>query len=80
MLKWLNMTIGVSIVHFGIKVPKWVQMIFTIYRLQAFKVPIVNPKWAPKIQDGSHDCFFILFLDISTSDRGDFRASSEPPC
>ena len=45
------MTIGVSIVHFVIKVPKLVQMIVTIlYRIQAYEVPIVNPRWPPKIQ------------------------------
>ena len=63
------MTIGVSIVHFVIKVPKLVQMIVTIYRVQAYQVPIVNPRWPPKIQDGRHE---IQFFDISTSDGGDF--------
>ena len=63
------MTIGVSIVHFVIKVPKLVQMIVTIYRVQAFKVPIVNTRWRPKIQDGRQK--YSVF-DISTSDGGDF--------
>ena len=63
------MTIGVSIVHFVIKVPNLVQMIFTIYRVQSYQDPIVNPRWPPKIKDGRHE---ICFFDISTSDRGDF--------
>ena len=49
------MTIGVSIVHFVIKVPKLVQMIVTIYRVQSYQVPIVNPKWPPKFQDGRQE-------------------------
>ena len=57
------MTIGVSIVHFVIKVPKLVQMIVTIYRVQAY------PKWPPKFQDDHHE---IQFFNISTSDGGDF--------
>ena len=44
-------------------------MIVTIYRVQAYQVPIVNPRWPPKIQDGRHE---IKFFDISTSDGGDF--------
>ena len=52
-----------------IKVPTLVQMIVTIYRVQAYQVPIVNPRWPPKNQDGRHE---IEFFDISTSDRGDF--------
>ena len=32
-------------------------------------MPIVNPRWPPKIQDGCHEIFFFF---ISTSDRGDF--------
>ena len=63
------MTIGVLIVHFVKKVPKFVQMIFTIYRVQAYQVTIVNSRWPPKIQDGSHE---IQFFDISTPDCGDF--------
>ena len=63
------MTIGVSIFHFVIQVPKSVQMIVTIYRVQAYQVPIVNPRWPTKIQDGRHE---IQFFDISTSDGGDF--------
>ena len=59
------MTIGVWIVHFVIKVAKLVQMIVTIYRVQAYQVSIVNPK----IQDGRHE---IQLFDISTSDGGDF--------
>ena len=63
------MPIGVSIVHFVIKVPKLVQMIVTIYRVHAYQLPIVNPRWPPKIQDGRHK---IQFFYISTSDGGDF--------
>ena len=63
------MTIGVSIVHFVIKVPKLVQMIVTIYRVLAYQVPTVNPRWPPKIQDGHHE---IHFFYISTSDGSDF--------
>ena len=44
-------------------------MIVTIYRVQAYQVPIVNPRWPPKTQDGRYE---IEFLKISTSDRGDF--------
>ena len=39
------------------------------YRVQAYQVSIVNPRWPPKIQDGRHE---IQFFDISTSDGGDF--------
>ena len=63
------MTIDVSIVHFVIRVLKLVQMIVTIYRVQAYQVPIVNPKWPPKIQDERHE---IQFFDISKSYGGDF--------
>ena len=63
------MTIGVSIVHFVIKVPKFVQMNGTIYRVQNYQVPIVNPRWPPKIQYGLHE---IQYFYISTSDDGDF--------
>ena len=63
------MTIDVSIVHFVIKVPKLVQMVVTIYRVQAYQVPIFNPRWPPKIQHGLHEC---KLFDISTSDGGDF--------
>ena len=49
------MTIGVSIVHFVIKVPKLVQMIITIYWVQAYQVPIVNERWPPKIQNGRNE-------------------------
>ena len=55
------MTIGVWSVHFVIKVPKLVQMIVTIYRVQAYQVPIVNPRWLPKIQDGCHEIPFQHF-------------------
>ena len=41
MKKWENMKIGVSIVHCVIKVPKLVQMIVTIYRVQDYQVPVV---------------------------------------
>ena len=54
------MTIGVSIVHFVIKVPKLVQMIDIEYRL--IKYPL-------SIQDGRNE---IQFFDISTSDSSDF--------
>ena len=60
------MTIGVSNIHFVIKVPTFVQMIVTIYRVQAYQVPIANPRWPPEIEDGCHE---IEFFDISTSDR-----------
>ena len=59
-----NMTIGVSIVHVVIKVTNLVQIIATLYRIQAYQVPIINPRWPPKIQDGRHE---IQFFDISTS-------------
>ena len=49
------MTIGVSIVHFVIKVPKLVQMIVTIYRVQAYQVPVVNERWPQKIQECGHE-------------------------
>ena len=68
------MTIGVSIVHFVIKVPKLVQMIVTIYRVQAYQVPIFNPRWPPKILDGRHE---IQFFYISTSDDSDFPRITE---
>ena len=56
MKTWENMKIGVSINHFVIKVPKLVQiMIVTIYRLQAYQVPIVNQRWPSKIQDGRQE-------------------------
>ena len=63
------MTIGVSIVHFVIEVPTLVQMIVTIDRVQAYQVPIANPRWPPKIQD---DLSEIQFFDISRSDGDDF--------
>ena len=56
------MTISVSIVHFVIKVPKLVQMIVTILRVNDYQVPIVNPRWPPTLQDGRHE---IEFFDIS---------------
>ena len=58
------MTIGVLIVHFVIKVQKLVQMIVTIYRLQAYQVPIVNPRWPPKFQDGRLEVQFFLHFRI----------------
>ena len=58
------MTIDVAIVHLAIKALKLVQMIATIYRVQAYQVPIGNPRWPQKIQDGRHK--------IQTSDGGDF--------
>ena len=63
------MTKGVSIVHFVIKASELVKIIVTIYRVQAYQVPIVNPRWQPKIQDGRHE---IHVFDISTSDGADF--------
>ena len=64
------MTIGIiSIVHFVIKVPKLVQMID--YRVH---VPILNPRWSPKIQDGRNE---IQFFYISTSNGGDFPSIIE---
>ena len=58
------MAIGVLIVHFGIKVPKLVQIIVTIYRVQGYQVPIVNPRRPPNIQYGRHK---IKFFDIFAS-------------
>ena len=52
------MTIGISIVHFVIKVPKLVQMIDIEYMLN---------KYPFSIQDGRHE---IQFFDIFTSDGG----------
>ena len=69
------MTIGVSIVHFVIKVSKSVQMIVAIYRVQAsYQVPIVNRRWPPKIKDGRHK---IKFFDISTSDGNDMDVKED---
>ena len=59
-----NMTIGVSIIHFVIKVPNLAQMIVTIYRVQDYQVPITNPWWPPKIQDGRKE---FQFFDIFAS-------------
>ena len=59
-MKIVNMRIGVSIVHLGIKVPKLVQMIDVEYKLINYPL---------SIQDGRHK---IQFFDISTSDGGDF--------
>ena len=64
MKKWYDMTIGVSIVHFVIKVPKLVQMIVTIYRVQAYQIPIVNPRRPPKIQDGRHEIELFWHFNI----------------
>ena len=47
-----------------LKSPKLVQMIVSIYKEQGYKVPIVNPRWPPKIKDGRHDN---QFLDIFAS-------------
>ena len=44
-----------SIVLFVIKAPKLVQTIFTLYRVQGYKAPIVNPSWPPKIQGGRNE-------------------------
>ena len=39
---------------------KLVQTIVTIYRVQAYQVPIVNPTWPPKIQDCRHGIFYFF--------------------
>ena len=67
------------IVHFVKKVPRLVQMIVTIYRVQAFQVPIVNPRWPPKIQDGRND-FFNFFFTFEHQTARISRASSRSPC
>ena len=78
MKQCLNMTTGVSIVHFVIKVPKFIQMIVIIlYRVQAYQVPIVNPRWPPEIQDG---CLEIHFLTFPQQTAVIFRASSRSSC
>ena len=50
-----SMTIGVWIVHFVIKVPTLIQRIVSIYKVQAYLIPIVNPRWPPKIKDGRQE-------------------------
>ena len=57
----LAQSIGASIVHFVIKAPTFVQITDSIYRVQGYKVPIVNPRWPPKIQDGRHEIQFFTF-------------------
>ena len=57
-----HMTIRVSIDQFVIKVPKFIQMIVTIYRVLAYQVPIVNPRWLLKIQDGRKKLTLIIEL------------------
>ena len=46
-------------------VPKLVQMIVTIYRVQGYKVPMANPRWTRKIQDGRYE---IQFFTLSPYD------------
>ena len=65
------MTIGVSIVHFGIKVSKLVKMIVTIYRVQAYQVPIVNQRWPPRN---------LVSLTFQHQTAVISRASSRSPC
>ena len=68
-------SIDASIVHFVIKATKLVQMIVSIcveYRVK--KIPIVNPRWPPKIQDGRHenqlfDIFASWFLESDKTQR-----------
>jgi len=61
------MTIGVSIVHFVIKVPKLVQMMLPYIEYRLIKYQLL-------IQDGRQKSKRAAtnFFDISTSDRGDF--------
>ena len=71
------MTIGVSIVHFMIKVPKLVQMTIPYIEYTLIKYPL-------SIQDGRQRSKmaatkFSVF-DILTSDGGDSRASSWSLC
>ena len=54
-------------------------MNFTIYRVQAYQVPIVNPRWPPKIQDEHHEIFF-FFLTFQHQTTVISSASSRPPC
>ena len=61
------MTIGVSIVHFVIKVPKLVQMIDIKYRLIKYPLSILDG-----LQKYKMPSTIFRFVDISTSDRGDF--------
>ena len=38
------------------KKPNWYKWLFvSIYRVQAYQVPIVNPRWPPKIQNGRQE-------------------------
>ena len=71
------MPIGVSIVHFVIKVPKLVQMIVTIYRVQAYQIPIVNPWWPQKSKMAATKFSFLTF-QYQTAVIS--RASSRSPC
>ena len=68
------MTLGVSIVHFVIKVPKLVQMIVTIHRVKPSQVTLANTRYSPKIHVGRHK---IQFFEVSTSDGGDFTGIIE---
>ena len=62
------MTIGVSLVLFVIKVP----ILVTIYRVQAYQVPIiVNLKWPPRN---------LVFLTFQHQTAVISRASSRSPC
>ena len=62
------MKIGISIVHFVIKVPKLVQMIVTKYRVQAYQVPIENPRWPPKNPRWPPRSLVFLHFNIIPSD------------
>ena len=64
------MTIGALIVHFVIKVKvrKLLQMIVTINRVQEYQVPIVKPRWSPKIQDGRYEIQLGIFFTFSPYD------------
>ena len=68
------MTIGVSIVQFVIKVTTLVQRIVTIYKVEAYQVPIVNPRWPEKIQNG------LVFLTLQHKTAVISRASQRSPC
>ena len=52
-------------------------MIVTIYRVQDYQVPIVIPRWPPKIQDGRHKIFFFTFKHQTAVIS---RASLRSPC
>ena len=59
MVKYDNWSIDRSLFD---KITKLVQMIVTIYIVQAYQLPIVNPIWPLKIQDVLHQLqFFFTF-------------------